>query len=135
MTWSMPRDYKTAFKLIDDFVASSTGSDKAMAQALREEHEGTQREYFDDRMQQAKHEYGHESSEQKSSAVRWLTELITKIGDDDMANTAADVMVKIPGIEGPLRGFYNSERHTYDALFENAIVRRYIEANDVLAGL
>ena len=40
-----------------------------------------------------------------------------------------------PGIEGPLRGYYNGERSTYDALVENAIVRRYIEANDVLEGL
>lgn len=135
MTWAMPRDYKTAFRLIDNFVTGSAGSDRAMAEALREEHEGTRREYFEDRMLQAKYEYGHDSGEQKSSAVRWLTELITKIGDDDMANKAADVMVKIPGIEGPLRGYYNSERHTYDALVENAIVRGYIEANDVLAGL
>lgn len=135
MTWAMPRDYKTAFRLIDNFVADSTGSDKAMAEALRQEHEGTQREYFEDRMLQAKYEYGHDSGEQKASAVRWLTELITKIGDDDMANKAADVMVQIPGIEGPLRGYYNGERSTYDALVENAIVRRYIEANDVLEGL
>ena len=135
MTWAMPRDYKTAFRLIDNFVADSTGSDRAMAEALRDEHEGTRREYFEDRMLQAKYEYGHDSGEQKSSAVRWLTELITKIGDDEMANKAADVMVKIPGIEGPLRGYYNSERDTYDALVENAIVRRYIEANNVLEGL
>jgi len=134
MTWSMPRDYKTAFALLDGFISGATGSDRAMAQALRTEHEGERREYFQDRLLQAKHEYGHESSQQKSSAVRWLTELVTKIGDDDMANQAASYLVKIPGVDGPIRGFYNSERHTYDALMENPIVRRYVEENDVLAG-
>ena len=134
MTWAMPRDYKTAFALIDDFLAGATGSDRAMALALRAEHEGHRREYFEDRMLQAKHEYGHDSAEQKGSAVRWLTELIIKIGDDDMANQAATILVKIPGVDGPIRGFYNGERPTYDALMENAIMRRFIEGSNVITG-
>ncbi len=135
MTWAMPRDYKTAFGLIDAFIATASGSDKTRAEALRAKHEGERREYFIDRLQQAKHEYGQDSAQTKASAVRWLTELVTKIGDPEMADEAAGIMVAIPGIEGPLQGYYNYERETFDALMENDIVRRFVQEKGVIEGL
>lgn len=135
LTWSNPRDYKTAFALLDGFLVNATASERARGEALRAERIGQRKEYYDEELLQAKHEYGMDSGEQKAKAVRGLTELITKIGDDAMANQAAEIMVAIPGIDGPIQGYYNYERWTFDALMENGIVRRYIESNKVVEGL
>jgi len=135
LTWANPRDYKAAFALLEGFLATATASERARGEAMRAEHVGQRREYFHEELQQAKHEFEMGIADQTAKAVRGLTELVTKIGDPDMANDAAERMILIRGIERPIQGYYNYERGTYDALMENQIIRRFVEQNKVVEGL
>lgn len=133
MTWAYPRDYVTAFAILDEFIADSSGEARRKAEALRKEHEGERREYFEDRMEQAKYLFRHDTDEMRGKAVFWLVQLVTKIADEQMANEAAEVLVDIPGVDSPLRGYHNEQPEVFEALMRNPVVRRYVEENDVLA--
>lgn len=116
LTWAMPRDYKKAFALLDGFVEEASGDDYDQVMALIEEKETERSEHFLDRILQAKHDW---KKGEKGSAVEWLAQLVTKIGDPKMEDEAADLLLSLPGIEGPLAGYKEYRPEMFEALVQN----------------
>lgn len=116
LTWAMPRDYKQAFVLLDAFVDKASSEDYEPVMTLINEKEEERTAYFLDRMLQAKHEW---NKGEKGAAVEWLAQIVTKIGEPKMEDEAADLMLSIPGIEGPLAGYKEGRRDMFDALMLN----------------
>jgi hypothetical protein len=134
LTWAWPRDYTQAFKVIERFKATSTEGDSTAMEVLVSELEGARQEYFDDRLQEAKHLFGKGSAESRGKAVQQLVVLITMIGNAQMADEAAAILVSLPTVERNLRSYNAYEPDTFKALMTNAIVRRFVEDKGVLTG-
>ena len=101
LTWAKPRDYARAFAVLGDFMKSASGTDFDQAQKLEGELSTARKEYFVDRMQQAK---WHWERNEPGSSVTELVYLIVMIGDEEMADQAAAELVELPRIDEHLRG-------------------------------
>jgi hypothetical protein len=119
MTWAKPRDYALAFALIDDFLATVGGDERAQTLELMDRLTAEREEYFLDRMLQAKYEW---ENGRTGPAVAWLVSLITRVGDREMEDKAAAEMVRLPGIDGWLRGYKSNQPEKFRALMRNRIV-------------
>ena len=128
LTHAMPRDYKLAFQVLDEFSLRAEGSHKAMAETLRAELVTARQEYHLDRMQQA--EYYFKSNE-KGKAVSWLTQSVIKLGDVAMENEAAEILVALPGVESAIQGYCNQQQDIFEALKRNKVVAAFISQHDI----
>jgi FHA domain len=128
LTWAMPRDYKQAFQLLDDFLAHASGEDHARALELQAKLVEERQAYFDDRMQQAAWLWRRDA---KGEAVEWLAQLVLKVGDDAMQAAAAKELIGLPGIEGWLRGYKRDRPEKFDGLMEDAQIRAFAREKEI----
>jgi len=118
MTWAMPRDYKGAFTVVEKHLIANPG-DSAHCNGLLATMRTEQAEYFEDRMLQAKY---HWEKNEGGQAVEWLVQLVIKLQDQEMAEDAADELVRLPGIEGWLNGYKEDRPEKYAALIEHPTI-------------
>ncbi len=67
--------------------------------------------------------------------MRELTDLVTKIEDDTMADDAATRMVLIPLARTVIQSYHMYERRTFDELMKNSIVREFVQDKNVIEGI
>jgi hypothetical protein len=123
LTNTMPRDYRSALALVDEFLKGATGAQALSARELRDTLVADRVEYAEDRLQQARYEYG--TKQNHSGAVWWLVHSVIWLGDSDMEDRAAEVLVKIPDLDQHLRGYQEKYPDKYAAVLENPIVAGY----------
>lgn len=129
MTWAMPRDYRTAFAILDDFERNGPGEGRTEALALRDKLNQERDEYFLDRMQQAAWLW---ERDQRGEAVEWLVQLIVKVGDADMEAEAARELIALPGIENLLRAYQGDRPETFEQLVKQELVRELARENGLI---
>lgn len=130
LTWAKPRYYRDAFALLERFYQSAEGSDRDAALALMEEKETEQKEFFDDRMLEAKHQY--EYKKDYSAALGELVQLVMHLNDQDMATRAAEMIVAMPYIEGAMAGIQRERPDDFALLAANPVMRKYFEEKGLL---
>lgn len=129
LTKTNPKYYKESFEIVDDFVADATGRELTDAQALRTQMVADRAEYHLDRMQQARYEY---QNEEIGQAVRWLVYGITMMGDEEMADEAANYLINMPDIEPHLRGWRSSRPEIFEELTEHPIMAEYMRDKGII---
>jgi hypothetical protein len=129
LTWARPRDYKKSFELLEAFLLTASGSDQSVAKALIQEKISERKEFFDDRILQAAYYW---DNKEPNKAVGQLAQLVATIGDSSMEDQAADLLLKIPGLDGYLRSYQRDRVSTFEALMDHGSLRAYAESNNVL---
>lgn len=130
LTWAKPRYYRDAFAALERFYQSAEGSDRDAALALMEEKEAEQKEFFEDRMLEAKHQY--EYKKDYSAALGELVQLVMHLEDQDMATQAAEMIVAMPYIEGAMAGIRRDRPADFELLAANPVMRKYFQENGLL---
>jgi hypothetical protein len=128
LTWAKPRDYKKSFQLLEDFLLTANAGDQAAAKALIQEQTAERKEKFDDRILQAAYYW---DNKEPNRAVGVLAQLVAKIGDPAMTDEAADLLLKIPGLDGYLRSYKRDRVSTFAALMQHRHLKEYAENNNV----
>jgi hypothetical protein len=129
LTWARPRDYKKSFELLEGFLLTASGGEQSAAKALIQEKTTERKEFFDDRILQAAYYW---DNKEPNKAVGELAQLVAKIGDSAMEDQAADLLLKIPGLDGYLRSYQRDRVSTFKALMGNGSLRAYAASNNVL---
>ena len=124
MTRNKPRDYRTAFALLDEFMERATGDDLLLAGNLRARLIPERAEYHMDRMLQARWEHEEGSD---SKAVSWLVYGAVDMGDEAMERQAAESLILMPNSEAHLAGYYRERPERYEQMLQNPVLRAFIE--------
>ena len=66
-------------------------------------------------------------------AFERLYQHIVRVGDEALANEAANILIQFEGAPETLRGYRLHRPEDFDELIENEVVRRFADANDVFA--
>ena len=130
LTWARPRHYRDAFAALQRFYQAAEGSDRDAALGLMEEKETEQREFFDDRMLEAKHQY--ENKKDYSAALGELVQLVMHLEDEEMANEAARMVAAMPYIEGAIAGIQRDRPQDFALLAANPVMRKYLQEKGLL---
>lgn len=120
------RDYRTAFRLLDEYEPFASDTEQAAMGAMRGDLVQEREAYFMDEMQLARHHF--ENKTDTTRTVQKLVGLVQDIGDPEMENQAARDLVAVfqdPTAEGMLAGYREFEPFSYDKLVSNSIVRDY----------
>lgn len=99
LTWANPRNYREAFGIVQRWNEAATadqgrGKGLALYDKMIQERDA----WFEDRMQEARHQL---KKGQIGQAIQWLAILIAFSGDTAMADKAAAELIKFDGYEGP----------------------------------
>lgn len=126
LTWANPRDFGQAFALLQRFVDEEIDPDEldqgmALLDGLTQE----RKDWFADRMQQARFEYDRG---EVGKSVAWLVMLINYVGDEEMADQAAEELVKFDGLEGWLEAYKRDKPERFAELQRNAVMGSYIRS-------
>lgn len=129
MTWAEPRDFGGAIALLQEFVDKAQGQTaQAGGRVLIEDLEKRRREWFADRLQQARFEFDRGET---GKSVGWLVTLIVYSGDQAMADQAAEELVKFEGLAGWLQAYREQQPDKYARLRLNDVVAAYIRRHDL----
>jgi|GEM_PF-3198187 len=101
MTWDNPRNYREAFGVLNRWLEVAGGDERGKGLALLDKLIKEREEWFDDRLQEAAHQY---KKGQLGQSIQWLCVLITYSGDDAMGERAAADLIKFHGSEAPTGG-------------------------------
>ncbi|MBM3992082.1 MAG: hypothetical protein FJ298_13885 [Planctomycetes bacterium] len=101
MTWDNPRNYREAFGVLNRWLEVSLGDERGKGLALLDKLIKEREEWFEDRLQEAAHQY---KKGQLGQSIQWLCVLITYSGDDAMGERAAEDLIKFHGSEAPTGG-------------------------------
>ena len=94
-TWAKPRDYKAAFAALEGFRAGDISDDeRSQVDALIAQHKSDRKTYFEEQLVSFKDDYEDGLT---GKAVGTLVSLVTKIGDETMAEDAAGRIVNLHG--------------------------------------
>ncbi len=115
-TNAKPRDYRSAFKLIDDFLQTAQEDERRRLSALRAELEVERDRYHTDQLKHARNLF---TKGEQGLSVFWLVHSITGLGDEDMENEAAMVLLGFPEVEGHLMGYQRSKPDLWAKLMLN----------------
>jgi hypothetical protein len=121
MVDTMPRHYKEAFALLDEFAATAGPADKTAVEERRQELVAERDEYAIDRLQQAKYEL--QNKDDPGKAVWWLVNSVCYLGDEAMENDAAKRLIQMPDLAAHLLGYKEHRPEYFEDLMKNAIVR------------
>lgn len=119
LTWAKPREYRRAFKVLEDFIEGASAGDKARALELLDAKTVEQDEHFTDRMLQAK---WHWEQGQEGESVRELVSIVTRFADEAKEDEAARTLVDIEGIDVWLSGYKTEQPERFELLVDNDIV-------------
>ncbi len=125
MVIGKPRNYVEAFKVLESMYGKLDSSNdefelEARILKLKEE----QAEYHKDRLYQAQDEFKKNKDDAK--AVWWLVHSIIWIADDDMADEAAEILIKMPDIEGHLLGYDKKYPERLDLVLQNRVIEAWV---------
>lgn len=125
LTWAKPRRYKEAFAVLKGFYELSAGADRDAALALMEEKATEEKEYFDDRILEAKHQY--ENKKDYETALGELLYLVEYLEDNSLADQAATRISQMPNIEGSMAAVKREMPEKFERLKANAVMRSYLQ--------
>jgi hypothetical protein len=128
LTWADPRDFKQAFQVLDEFIAGADADDRAKALELYDEKLKHRDEWFNDKLQQARWEY---ERDELGKSLGWLVKIVVYTGDEVMAETAAQEIVKFPQLKERLRGYRNQSLETYEALVAQPTIQAFVRENPI----
>jgi hypothetical protein len=123
LTWADPRDFKQAFQILDAYIETAGGDDRANALKLYDKKLKHRDEWFEDKLQQARWEYEREDL---AKSLAWLIRIILFTGDEVMAETAAQELIKFPDLVPRLRGYRRHSPEKYERLVQQPTVGRYV---------
>lgn len=121
-TNAKPRDYRAAFKLIDDFLGTAEEDERRRLSILRAELEVERDQYHTDQLKHARNLF---TKGEQGLSVFWLVQSITGLGDEDMENEAAVVLLGFPEVEGHLMGYRRSKPDLWEKLLLNERVAAF----------
>jgi len=114
------REYSVAYALLDDFERNASRDELLEAADLRREMDEERRAYFQDRIYQAEYEYN--KKENPDQAVWWLLNLTVYIGDEEMANAAAEFLVQVPNLEEHLDDYKRKYPERYALVLRHPLI-------------
>jgi hypothetical protein len=140
LTWAFPRDYAQAMPMLESFRDSATGGDLTIIEGVINTHISEREEYFLDRFEQAAYLW---DKGDPSKALEYLVQLITKIGDPQMSERAAQAMVAFHGqlskdgrtilsIVDSLQGYKSTRRRDFDRMVKNATCAAFFRKQGLL---
>lgn len=124
--WSVRRDYEEAFEILEDYIDIASGDDRQKAVDMVNAKLAERQEWFVDRLQQARYEY---ERGQIGKSVDWLVKVIVNVGDEDMADEAAEQLILFDGIVEWFRGYERSRPDDFAELSENRVVAEFLREN------
>lgn len=128
-TRGLPRDYRSAFALVDDFLARvPAGQDHDEAVRTRRLLVVERGEHHADRMQTAR---GVFAKGEAGRAVWWLVHQVIWSGDPALADEAARVLIKMPDAFRHLDGYREAEPEKFAQLMENETVSKFYRAAQI----
>ena len=130
LTRTAPRNYVAAFALLDEIIVRGDPRELRLARKLLLQLEEERVEYHEDKLEQARYEW--ETKDSPSKSVWWLLHAIIWIGDEDMANEAADFLLKVPRLTEHLRGYEVKYPEKYEAVLQHPRVAAYARENGLL---
>lgn len=128
MTWASPRDYLGALAILDKFSATASAGDQGKISSLLDTMYVEQEAFFNERLEMAEWEW--KDGGKPGKAVVRIVQLIVMIGDEEMANTAASVLVQMTAIEEWLRTEKVQNPKRFAALVANPIVHEWAKGVD-----
>ncbi len=138
MTWDNPRNYREAFLVLNRWLETSGGDERGKGLALLDKLIKEREEWFDDRLQEAAHQY---KKGQLGQSIQWLAVLITYSGDDAMSNRAAQDLIKFHGSEAPtggaidlrdqLRGYRSGLPDYWKVMEANSVLAAWMRENPI----
>jgi len=130
MTWDNPRNYREAFLVLNRWLEVAGGDERGKGLALLDKLIKERGEWFDDRLQEAAHQY---KKGQLGQSIQWLCVLITYSGDEAMSDRAAADLIKFHGSEAPTGGTIDLRAQLRGYRKELPDYWRVMEANRTLA--
>lgn len=125
-----PRDYRTAFELIDKYLARADADRKGELEELRAQYVGEREAHQVDRLQQAKHEV--RKNKDYVQSIKELVNLIAYQGDTAFENEAAEILLgmeKVPQVDlkGTLLTYKQRQPEKFALLFKNSMMKSYAD--------
>ena len=127
LTWAAPRDYKQCMKLLNDYLDEAAPQERDGVLELIAQKEADQKEYFDDRLLQAKFEWEKGDPQAQAKGVEHLVQLSTKLSDPDMVAEATRRLLLIPDIDSRWGGYAQDRPDTYDDLKANETILAHLK--------
>jgi hypothetical protein len=131
LTNARPRDYKQAFELVEAFRETADARERVPLDAFLRQLEAERAQYHADQLQYARREYENGNADR---AFEWLVQSIVGLGDEAMADEAAEFLVRFENADGLLRGYRKSREADFEILLENRVVREFARKHDIPAG-
>jgi len=129
MVLSKPRNYVEAFRVLKSMYGKLDSSNEELeleARILKLEEERA--EYHLERLRRAEDEYKKHGDAGK--AVWWLVHDIIWIDDEGMADESARILVKMPNVEGHLRGYKEKYPDRLDLVLRNGVMDAWARERD-----
>jgi hypothetical protein len=126
LTWSHPRDYKTAFEVARAFQATAAGDDVQRSAGLLQELEGLRTEWYKDRLEQAR---WHFERKEQSQSIGVLLSIVRGAGDDAMADDAATRLLNYGSAEEMqtwLRGHQRNDPDSFVKIEKNRVIAAFL---------
>lgn len=126
LTWSYPRKYNEAFAVARAFQASAQGDDVAKADAFLVELDGKRKEWFDDRLQQAKFHYDRKEI---GKSIGVLLSIIRYAGDTAMEDDGANRLLQYGDVEeiaSFLRGYRTNDSTGFEEVSKNRVIANFL---------
>ena len=130
LTWAKPRNYRRAFDVMNAFLQTAGGGDRARVETLMQEKADEQSEYFEDRLLEAKYQW--EKKKNYGQSIEELVQLVLKLADQSMIEDAAGRIVASPGVETTLAGYRNDRPEDFQGLIRNKKIRAFCEEKGIL---
>ncbi len=130
MTWDNPRNYREAFLVLNRWLEVAGGDERGKGLALLDKLIKERDEWFEDRLQEAAHQY---KKGQLGQSIQWLCVLITFSGDEAMGDRAAEALIKFHGSDAPTGGTVDLRAQLRGYRKELPDYWKVMEANRALA--
>ncbi|MCC7014748.1 MAG: hypothetical protein IT454_19455 [Planctomycetes bacterium] len=137
LTWAQPRNYKEAFAVLNRWLESAKGDERAEGLALFDKLTSDREAWCEDRLLQAAHEFKKGNLGQ---SVEWLAVLMVYSGDEQMAQRAGSELVKFDGLDlgadkgiidlrDRMRGYRRVSPHYWEAFVRVPAFKAWLDAH------
>ena len=124
LTSGRPRDYRTAFALLEEYEGRVEGSVERVARANKVTELEAERALF--HREQLKEAHKDFDGGRLDRATDRVVQLIMKLGDSAMEDEAAVIFIKFPKIEGVLKGYREFRPEDFEAISKNRVIAGYL---------
>ena len=129
LTWAKPRDYKAAFKLLNDFVPTASPDDRLEAKELIGTMELEEAEYYEWCLQEAKHMW---NEEMYAKSVEWLVQCVIKLNNQEMVDGAAERLLQVPDVDQRWGGYKRDRLDAFQGLARHPKIRARLAEKGLL---